>query len=167
MTHARCREYVLAHVVEIILAAGAFDRAAEQHIAVVAVAPFGAGREFRRPFAKHGDVIRMRMDLPASAFDLRHEDISSAAGMGEQVMQGDVLRDLRVWVVGQHLGQRRMQVELSRPHQLHHRHCREHFPHRNDAEARVERIASAFLSIGETIGALEQDRVPSRHHHHA
>jgi len=156
-SHPGRREDALAHVVIIRSAAHPLDDGAQEEIAIVAVPRSGAGLELRRARAVEGEVVPDRPQLQPVGLVLRPEDVARAARVREQVMDGDLRRDLLVGIVGEVGAERGVQLDLPRLDELEHGDGGEHLVHRPDAELGRHLVLGARLPVGEAVGVGEDD----------
>ncbi len=98
---------------------------------------------------------------------LRTEDVAGAAGVREQMPEGDLGSHVLVGIAGKMLADGVVQRELARLDELQRRDGGEHLVHRSQAEPRVERHGSALLPVGAAPGLLEQHLAVPRHQHGA
>ncbi len=112
-----------------------------QHHSVVAVGPARAGLERGRPLAVERDVVLGVLELLLVVLLVfRGEDVAHAAGVGEQVVDCDLLGDVGVGVVGHVLADRIAELQLALLGELGHGHRREHLVHRAEIEPGVEPV---------------------------
>ena len=107
----------------------------------------------------------MRAEVQAALGDLRAEDVARAAGVCEQVMDGDVGGDRPVRVVGEMLSDGVLEPDLSRLNKLQHGDRGEHLVHGAVPEFRVECVGDAGIAIGEAIRSAEQHPPLLRNEH--
>ncbi len=83
------------------------------------------------------------------------EEVAAAAGMGQQVMNRHLRRQITIGIIRKKLYQWIRELELARLGQLQNRDGCKHLVHRADPEARMESIRNLLFAVGQTIGAAK------------
>ena len=95
------------------------------------------------------------------------EDVSGAAGVGQQVVDGDGGGDVRVGVVGEVVADRCGEVDLAGLHELEDGDRGDHLVHRPDAEAGLQGVRDRAVAVGQPDGVAEQHLAVSCDQHGA
>ena len=156
-----------AHVVVVALSAHLLDHHAEQDEAVVAVRPAAARRELESPLAVQLDVVIECAQRFAVGAKRGAEDVAGAAGVGQQLMDGHLGRDLPVGVVADVCAERSGELDLAGLDQLEDRQRREHLVHRADAKPRADSIRDPSGAVGQPVSVAEQHAVVPGDQHSA
>jgi hypothetical protein len=122
------------------------------------------------PLAVPGRVVCERAQLVAMGLEIgrrERRELPEAAGVRQQLMDGDLGGDLAVGVVGQIGSQRSGELDLAGLDQLEDRHRGEHLRHRPDPKPRPDGVRSSALAIGQPVGAAEEHPAVLRDQHRA
>jgi hypothetical protein len=87
------------------------------------------------------------------------EDVAGAAGVGQQLVDGDLGGDVAVGVVGEVGAEGSGELDLAGLVQLEDRDGGEHLVHRADAKARADGVRGPVLAVGQSVGAAEEHPV--------
>ena len=87
--------------------------------------------------------------------ELRTEEIARASGMSEEMVNGDLVSQLFVGIIGEVPAERIIEMDLAGLCQLEHCGRGEHLVHRADAKLRVERVRNLLLPACHTVNGRE------------
>ena len=155
VVEAQRGEQPLAHRLVPRLAGDLLDHPAQQGVAGVAVGPGGAERVVLTGLAEHVDVL---LQAVVAAAGVGEHVAVDAAGVGEQVPQGHLLGDVGVRQpqLGQHLGDRAVELEQPLVDQHHRDGGGPHLGDRPDLEDGVRGGGRLGADVEHAVRRLEQ-----------
>ena len=130
-------------------------------------AQLAARLELGSPLAVELDVVGERAQLVAVGVEVGAEDVAGAAGVGQQLMDGDLGRDVAVGVVGEVGAEGSGELDLAGLDQLEDRDRGEHLVHRPDAKARPDGVRDPSVAVGQSVGVAEEHAVVLGDQHRA